>query len=87
MDIQSDARRLASVGTFFIILGWVAVVYAVIAGILWWIDLAQREAFNLFEAFAISAAAIGLPIFAAFILAGIGYFLRLFALWVASQSK
>ena len=54
MDIQNDARRLTSVGTFFIILGWVAVIYAVIAGILWWIDLAQREAFNIFEAFAIS---------------------------------
>jgi hypothetical protein len=87
VDIQNDARRLTSIGTFFIILGWIAVIYAVIAGILWWIDLAQREAFNIFEAFAISAAAIGMPIFAAFVLAGFGYFLRLFALWVASQSR
>ena len=87
MNIQSDARRLASIGTFFIIVGWVFVIYAVIAGLLWWIDLAQRPAFNLFEAFAISAAAIGLPIFGAFIVAGFGYFLRLFAQWVASQSQ
>ena len=87
VDIQNDARRLASIGTFFIIRGWIAVIYAVIAGILWWIDLAQREAFNIFEAFAISAAAIGMPIFAAFVLAGFGYFLRLFALWVSSQSR
>ena len=87
MDIQKDASRLASIGTVFIILGWIAVIYAVIAGILWWIDLAQRAAFNIFEAFAISAAAIGVPIFAAFVLAGFGYFLRLFALWVASQSR
>ena len=87
MNIQSDARRLASIGTFFIIVGWIFVIYAVIAGLLWWIDLAQRPAFNLFEAFAISAAAIGLPIFAAFIVAGFGYFLRLFAQWVASQSQ
>lgn len=87
MNIQSDARRLASIGTFFIIIGWIAVIYAMIAGLLWWIDLAQRPAFNLFEAFAISAAAIGVPIFAAFIIAGFGYFLRLFALWVASQSQ
>jgi hypothetical protein len=87
VDIQNDARRLASVGTFFIILGWIAVIYAVVAGILWWIDLAQRPAFSLLEAFAISAAAIGMPIFAAFVLAGFGYFLRLFALWVASQSR
>ncbi len=87
MNIQSDARRLASIGTFFIIIGWIAVIYAVVAGLLWWIDLAQRPAFNLFEAFAISASAIGVPIFGAMIVAGFGYFLRLFALWVASQSK
>ena len=56
MNIAADARRLASIGTFFIVVGWVFVIYAVVAGILWWIDLAQRPAFNLFEAFAISAA-------------------------------
>ena len=87
MNIQSDARRLGSIGTFFITIGWIFVIYALIAGLLWWIDIAQRPAFNLFEAFAISAAAIGLPIFAAFIIAGFGYFLRLFALWVSSQSQ
>ena len=57
MDLTSDARRLASVGTFFITVGWIAVIYALIAGVIWWIDLAGREAFNLFEALAISAAA------------------------------
>ena len=86
MDIASDARRLASIGTFFITLGWVAVIWALVAGVLWWFDLAQREAFNIFEAFALSATAIGLPIFGAFILAGLGYALRLFALYVASKS-
>jgi hypothetical protein len=86
MDIASDARRLASIGTFFITLGWIAVIWALVAGVLWWFDLAQREAFNLFEAFALSATAIGLPIFGAFILAGLGYTLRLFALYVASKS-
>ena len=85
MDIQNDARRLASIGTFFIILGWIAVIYAVIAGILWWIDLAQRAAFNIFEAFAISANAIALPVFGAFLVGGLGYFLRLFALFVATR--
>jgi hypothetical protein len=87
MNIANDARRLASIGTFFIIIGWVAVVYAVIAGIIWWIDLAQREAFNFIEAFAISASAIGLPIFAAFVIAGFGYGLRLFALDVVGRNQ
>ena len=87
MDIISDARRLATIGTFFIVVGWVAVIYAVIAGLLWWIDLAGREAFNILEAFAISASAIGLPIFGAFLVAGLGYALRLFALYVASKTS
>ena len=86
MDILSDARRLATIGTFFITIGWVAVIYALIAGVIWWIDLAQREAFNIFEAFAISASAVGLPIFAAFFSAGLGYGMRLFALYVASKA-
>ena len=87
MDLMNDARRLATIGTFFITIGWVAVIYALIAGVIWWIDLAGREAFNLFEAFAISAAAVGLPIFAAFLVAGLGYALRLFALYVASKAQ
>jgi hypothetical protein len=86
MDLVNDARRLAGIGTFFITIGWVGVIYALVAGVLWWIDLAGREAFNILEAFAISAAAVGLPIFAAFLVAGLGYALRLFALYVASKA-
>jgi TRAP-type C4-dicarboxylate transport system permease small subunit len=85
-QLISDARRLATIGTFFIVAGWVFTVYALVAGLFWWIDLAGREAFNWFEAMAISAGAIGLPIFAAFAIAGFGYLLRLFALYVASKS-
>ena len=87
MDIQNDARRLASIGTFFIILGWIAVIYAVIAGILWWIDLAQRPAFNFLEAFAISAAAIGVPLFLSLIVAAAGHALRLFASYVSGRPQ
>ena len=87
MDLISDARRLATIGTFFIVVGWVAVIYALIAGLLWWLDLAGREAFNIFEAFAISASAIGLPIFGAFVVAGFGYGLRLFALYVVNKAS
>ena len=53
---------------------------------MWWIDLAQRPSFNLFEALAISAAEIGVPIFLSFVVAGFGYALRLFALYVGSKS-
>jgi hypothetical protein len=87
MDIQKEALRLGTVATFFVVVGWIAVIYALIAGLLWWIDLAQREAFNIFEAFAISATAIGGPIFLALIVAALGHFLRLFAMSVASRDS
>ena len=87
MDVQRDAARLATIATIFIWVGWLFVLYALIAGILWWIDLAGREAFNFLEAFAISAAAIGTPIFLALIVTGLGYALRVFAMYVASKSQ
>ncbi len=87
MDPMSDARRLASIASVFILLGWVAVIYALVAGAIWWWQLATGPAFNFLEAFAISAAAIGTPIFLALIVAGFGYALRLFALYVASKTQ
>ena len=86
MDLQRDAARLASVATIFVWVGWIAVIYAVIAGFLWWIDLVGRPAFNFLEALAISASAVGGPIFLALIVAALGHALRLFALYVASRS-
>ena len=82
MDLQRDAARLASIATVFVWVGWLSILYAFIAGILWWIDLASRNNINWLEAFAISAAAIGTPLFLALIVAGLGHFLRLFALYV-----
>ena len=85
-QIATDARRLATIGTFFIAAGWVFVIYALVAGVLWWIDLAQSDTFNILSALAISAAAVGLPVFAAMLVAGLGYAMRLFALYVASKA-
>jgi hypothetical protein len=87
VDLQRDAARLASIATVFVWVGWLSVLYSVIAGILWWIDLAGRAAFNFIEAFAISAAAIGEPLFLALIVASVGHALRLFALYVASKNQ
>jgi hypothetical protein len=86
-QLLKDARRLAVIGTFFITVGWVFVIYALVAGVIWWIDLAQRPAFNWFESLALSAGAIGVPIFLSFLVAGLGYALRVFALYVASKSQ
>ena len=85
MDITNDIRRLATIGTFFIVVGWVGIIYTLVAGVLWFVDLWSREAFNIFEAFAISANAVALPVFGAFLVGGLGYFLRLFALFVATR--
>jgi len=87
VDLQRDAARLATIATVFVWVGWLSIVYALIAGVLWWIDLAGRPAFNFLEAFAISAAAIGVPLFLALIVASLGHALRLFALYVSSKSK
>ena len=54
MDVRAEARRLASVATFFVWVGWIAVAYAVVAGVLWWIDLASRDGFSFLEALGIS---------------------------------
>ena len=87
MDVQKDARRLATIATVFIWVGWLAVIFAFIAGVLWWVDLASRANINFIEAFAISSAQIGGPLFLALIVAALGHALRLFALYVASRSE
>ena len=86
-ELQKDAARLGTIATVFIWVGWLAVLYSFIAGILWWIDLAQRPAFNFVEAFAISAAAIGVPLFLALIVAAAGHALRLFASYVSGRPQ
>jgi hypothetical protein len=86
VDLQRDAARLASIATVFVWVGWLAVLYAFIAGLFWWIDLAGRPAFNFIEAFAISAAAIGVPLFLALIVAAFGHALRLLAAYVARSA-
>jgi hypothetical protein len=83
MDIRNEAFRLATVATIFVWVGWFTVIYAIIAGFFWWIDLAQKASINWFEALGASLAAIGGPIFLALIVAGMGHFLRLFAMWAA----
>ena len=85
MELIKEAQRLASLSTVFVVLGWVGIAWALIAGLLWWIDLWGKEAFDFLEAFALSSAAIAQPLFTAIVLAAIGHALRLFAMSVASR--
>ena len=87
MDIRAEARRLASVATVFVWVGWFFVIYALVAGVFWWIDLTSTPQFNVLQSLGLSLAAIGGPIFLALIVAGMGHFLRLFALWAARESN
>ncbi|HEX5015031.1 MAG TPA: hypothetical protein VFV72_12830 [Candidatus Limnocylindrales bacterium] len=86
-EIRNEALRLATVATVFVLVGWFTVIYAIVAGIFWWIDLAGRGAVNWLEALGASLSAIGGPIFLALIVAGMGHFLRLFALWAAGSEE
>ena len=87
MSLRNEALRLLMIGTVFVWVGWFAVIYSIVAGVLWWIDLAQLQSVNWFEALGSSLAAIGGPIFLALIVAGMGHFLRIFAMWAASSTE
>lgn len=86
MEIQREASRLVTLATVFVWLGWLGIVWALVAGVLWWVDLASKEAFDLFEALAASSAAIAAPLLLAIIVASLGHTLRLFAMYVARTS-
>ena len=87
MEIRAEARRLAGIATVFVWVGWFFVLYAIVAGIFWWIDLASKPNINFLSALGASLAAVGGPIFLALIIAGMGHFLRLFAMWAANQTN
>ena len=87
MDLMKEVQRLITLATVFVWLGWFGVAWALISGLFWWIDLAGTDAFNFIEAFALSAAAIGAPLFTAIVLAAIGHALRLFAIYAANQAS
>ena len=86
MEVRAEARRLVRIATMFIALGWILVTYAVVAGVLWWVDLASREGFDLLEALGLSLSAVFGPIVLALIVAAFGHFGRLFAMWAGSES-
>lgn len=86
MEIRAEARRLVRIATVFIALGWILVTYAVIAGAVWWIQLASREGFDVVEALGLSLSAVFGPVVLALIVAAFGHFGRLFAMWAGSES-
>jgi hypothetical protein len=86
VEIRAEARRLVRIATVFIALGWILVAYAVVAGVIWWVDLASRDEFDLLQALGLSLSAVFGPIVLALIVAAFGHFGRLFAMWAGSES-
>jgi hypothetical protein len=86
VEIRAEARRLVRIATVFIALGWILVAYAVVAGVIWWVDLASSEGFDLLESLGQSLSAVFGPIVLALIVAAFGHFGRLFAMWAGSES-
>ena len=87
MDILNDARRLATIGTFFIILGWIAVIYALIAGLAWWIDLASRDGVQHLRGLRDLRYGHRPADLRRLHPRGLGYALRLFALYVVARTN
>ena len=86
MDVVKEATRLAALATYFVWVGWFFVIYALVAGIFWFIDLANQPNINWLQALGLSASAIGVPIFLALLVASVGHTMRLFALYVGSKT-
>jgi hypothetical protein len=86
VEIRAEARRLVRIATMFIAVGWILVTYAIVAGVVWWIELASREEFDLLQALGLSLSAVFGPILLALIVAAFGHFGRLFAMWAGSRS-
>ncbi len=86
MDIRGEAQRLSGIANVFVYVGWFFVIYAIVAGVLWWLDLTSSPNFNILQGFALSLGAIAAPLFLALLVAGLGHFLRLFALYTAHRA-
>src|SRR5262245_30018639 len=71
MNIGTEARRLAALATYFVWVGWFFVIYSLVAGVFWFIDLAGKPNINWLQALGASAAAIGVPIFLSLLVAGL----------------
>jgi hypothetical protein len=83
---RTEARRLAWVASVFVWVGWFLVAYAAIGGFLFWANLTSTEPFTFIESLGLSLNVVAGPLFLALLVAGLGHFARLFALYVVDHS-
>jgi hypothetical protein len=77
----SDAKKVATIGTVILAVGWAGVILAIIYFFLAWIDLANRQTVDFLEGLVYSINLFAAPFFLALVVAGVGHALRLFALY------
>jgi hypothetical protein len=77
----SDAKRVATVATVILSVGWAGVILAVIYGVLAWIDFTSRQTVGFLEGLIYAINLFAAPFFLAMVVAGLGHALRLFALY------
>ena len=87
MELRTEARRLATIATIFIWVGWFTVIYAISPGSSGGSTCRRNPSSTSSRRSGCALAAIGGPIFLALLVAGLGHFARLFALWAGSQSN
>ena len=77
----NDAKRVTSIATVILSVGWAGVILAVFYGVLAWFDLASRQNVGFLEGLIYAVNLFAAPFFLAMVVAGIGHALRLFALF------
>jgi len=76
-----DAKRVATIATVILSVGWAGALLMIIYGFMAWIDFTGREAVGFLEGLIYAINLFAAPFFLALVVAGIGHALRLFALY------
>ena len=76
-----DAKRVASIATLILSVGWAGVILTIVYGFIAWIDFTGRESVGFLEGLIYAVNLFAAPFFLAMVVAGIGHALRLFALY------
>jgi len=76
----NDAKRVITIATVILSVGWAGVVLAIIYFFLAWIDVTSRPNVGFLQALVVAVNAFAAPFFLALVVAGLGHALRLFAL-------
>lgn len=80
-----DAKRVATIATLILSVGWAGVILTVFYGAIAWIDFAGRESVGVIEGMVHAVDLFAAPFFLAMVVAGIGHAPRLFALYTVKD--